>query len=228
MCLVGGIDPGYRKMGFAFINTVKKKGDLYCSDLIHFSPLKKIDIKSLPQIIENYVCSFDFIFSRLLFLGIELQQISTDMVKYVARLLYESIKLNFPNVEIRIINPTRTRAFFTITVKKSEEGDGNLDKQALYKISKNRSLRVKTISKRDLRRVRTCFYSKNELLCDPFDALMLAIYFSKNSQSELNRNTAQSSKLFEREKPEMCDIIGVKRNVHGPNCAFAGNISLNM
>lgn len=217
-----GIDPGSKFMGFTTINALTKKANLYSSNLRNFANGGIVTVKTIAQTIENWVSSFDYILSTMQFVAIELQSISVPFIKLIAALLYNTITRHFPSTHVRLIDPKNNRLYWGITVTKKKFP--GLTERGRYKIRKNLSAKTKVVNAADLKRIHTCFFSRNQFHPDCLDALLIAVYFLCNFELECAKDKKQSCKVLEQYLEGPIETPGRVFQVHGNGCGFVGNV----
>jgi hypothetical protein len=209
-------------MGFSTINTLTKKACLYSSNLRNFAYGGIVNADTIAQTIENWVCSFDHILSKMQIVAIELQRISVPFIKLIAALLFNTVTRHYPTTHVRLIDPKDNRRYWGITVTKQKFP--GLSPSGMYKVRKDLSARTKVVNAVDLRRIHTCFFSRNQFHPDCLDALLIAVYFMFNFEKEYARNRQQSCKVLQEHLERPVETPGRIFDVHGNGCGFVGDV----
>lgn len=176
-----GIDPGYRNLGFSFVDIASNKATMHLIDLAKWKDglQKDIDERNLAYLLCDLLDDYHDALMETKYLAIEKQPgIGRRKILACASYIYGYIKGRYPNIELFLVSPVSYKAYFNCKV-------GN------YRLRKDECIEVGVVDVADRERVSRAFTLQNNpgitkavFHGDPIEAAMLGIYIINNLDKE--------------------------------------------
>lgn len=183
------------------------------------------NIIHLPNIIEQFVRSLgDTVLRHARLVVIEEQKISTTRIKYIALLLYQTIRLVYPTIPCYFLDPRMSRSFFNITVRKKNHP--NATKSELRLIRKRLSFdHTHVLQDTAKRHYAQVFTLNNEFCVDPYEAGLMAVYAAHHYPAPEDDDSKPTSlelphdRFYANAQFMLCSLFNQTVHVAGPVAA---------